>query len=125
RLALSKIEQKILGQSARFCPSLFREIGKPGLPVSRLYRFLSPLRPEVQCFLASMAPKALRGKIELYFERVRNIKPWVRGGDLKTLGIVPGFRYSFILLEALDGQLDGKFKGRSEALAWIKKTFVI
>ena len=125
RLALSKTEHKIFSQSARFYPALFQEIGKPGLPVSRLYRFLSPLRPEVQCFLFATAPASLRKKMSLYFSRVRHIQPWVRGGDLKAMGIPPGFRYSFILLEALDGQLDGKFKTRAEALAWVKKTFVI
>ena len=107
------------------CSSDLQEIGKPGLPVSRLYRFLSPLRPEVQCFLFATAPPSLRQKMSLYFSRVRDIQPWVRGGDLKAMGIPPGFRYSFILLEALDGQLDGKFKTRAEALAWVKKTFVI
>jgi tRNA nucleotidyltransferase (CCA-adding enzyme) len=125
RLALSKTEHKIVSQSARFVPSLFHEIAKPALAVSRLYRFLSPLRPEVQCFLWATAPAASRKKMALYFKRVQNIEPWVRGGDLKAMGIPPGFRYSFILLEVLDGQLDGKFNNRPEALAWVKKTFVI
>jgi len=125
RLMLSKAEQKIVAQSAKVFPALLGDLGKPGLPVSRLYRFLSPLRPEVQCFLIAMAAPAARKKMTHYFERIQRTDFWVRGRDLKSLGIAPGFQYSFILLEALNGQLDGKFKDRKEALALVKKTFVI
>ncbi|HVM31945.1 MAG TPA: hypothetical protein VMU88_02350 [bacterium] len=125
RLALSRSEQKILAQSARSFPAVLREIGKPGLPMSRFHRSLSPLRPEVQCLLFAAAPAPLRRKMAVYFSRARRLRPWVRGGDLKALGIPPGFRYSFILLGALDGQLDGKLKSRAEALDWVKKTFVV
>jgi tRNA nucleotidyltransferase (CCA-adding enzyme) len=125
RLMLSKAEQKIVSQSARVFPNFLKNLGKIGLPVSRFYRFLSPLRPEVQCFLMAMAGRTVRKKMVHYFERIQETEFWIRGRDLKTLGIEPGFQYSFILLEALNGQLDGKFKSRKEALAWVKKTFVL
>jgi tRNA nucleotidyltransferase (CCA-adding enzyme) len=82
------------------------------------------LKPEVQCYLLAAATGSLRRKLENYFRKIQSSVPWVRGRDLQALGIPPGFRYSFILLEALNGQLDGKLKDRREALEWVKKSFV-
>ncbi|HJT23033.1 MAG TPA: hypothetical protein VJ873_00540, partial [bacterium] len=124
RLMLSRVEQKIVGQSARTYPEIYKELGKKGLAMSRMYQLLCPLRPEVQCFLMAAAVPALRKKMEQYFVKIQRLTPWVKGRDLKAQGIPPGFQYSFILLEVLNGQLDGKFKNRKEALGWVKKTFV-
>lgn len=123
RLTLSRAEQKILSQSSKAYPALFQELSNKGLVFSRMYRLLCPLRAEVQCFLLAAADPPLRRKMEEYFTRVQKITPWVKGRDLKAIGIPPGFQYSFILLEALNGQLDGKFKNRGQALDWVKKTF--
>lgn len=124
RLMLSRTEQKIVAQSAKAYPALLKELAKEESTVSRMYRLLCPLRPEVQCFLMASAPPPLRAKMARYFTKVQKSVPWLRGRDLQALGIPPGFRYSFILLEALNGQLDGKFKNRREALDWVKKSFV-
>jgi tRNA nucleotidyltransferase (CCA-adding enzyme) len=123
RLALSRVEQKVVTQSAQAFPTLLPLLSKEPVP-SRMHRHLCPLRPEVQCFLLAASPKSLQPKLKAYFTRVRTLSPWVRGRDLQQMGIVPDFRYSFILLEALNGQLDGKFKDRREALEWVKKSFV-
>ncbi len=124
RLTLSRIEQKIVSQSAKAQPGYLAELDVKGITVSQMYRLLCPLRPEVQCFLLAAASEGLRKKLQAYFLKIRNSIPWVRGRDLQVLGIVPGFRYSFILLEALNGQLDGKFRNRDQALHWVKTTFV-
>jgi hypothetical protein len=39
------------------------------------------------------------------------------------MGIPPGFQYTFILLEALNGPLVGKFKKRKHALEWVRNSF--
>jgi len=93
------------------------------MPASQLHRLLSPLAPETQCFLMAMATPPVWKKMADYFVKIKNLKPWLRGRDLKAFGIPPGFRYSYILLEALNGQLDGRFKKRPEILRWVKKTF--
>jgi tRNA nucleotidyltransferase (CCA-adding enzyme) len=124
RLTLSRVEQKIVTQSAKSYPALLKKLDAKDITVSRMYKLLCPLRPEVQCFLTAAASTGLRKKLEHYFLKVQKSVPWIRGKDLQTMGIPPGFRYSFILLEALNGQLDGKFRSRKEALEWVQKAFI-
>ena len=124
RLMLSRVEQKVVSQSAKAYPALLKKLSGESLSISRMYRLLCTLRPEVQCFLLAASSPAMRKKLSHYFIKVQKSVPWVRGKNLQTLGIPAGFQYSFILLEALNGQLDGKFKNRAQALDWIKKTFV-
>ncbi len=125
RLMLSRLEHKVMTQCAKVYPAIYKELAPDDVTVSRMYKLLCPLRPEVQCFLMAASPSpALRRKLAAYFLKVQHSKPWIRGRDLQAIGIPPGFRYSFILLEALNAQLDGKFKNRGQALDWVKKTFV-
>ncbi len=125
RLMLSRPEQKIVTQCATVHPAIYGELSGEGVMVSRMYKLLCPLKSEIQCFLMAAAPTpVLRQKLAGYFSKIQKSKPWIRGRDLQAMGIAPGFRYSFILLEALNAQLDGKFKNRKETLEWVKKTFV-
>ncbi len=123
RLMLSRSEQKIVHQSAEAYPALLHKMANTPLAMSQFYKMLCPLRPEVQCFLLAASTGVLHKKLLEYFKKIQTSKPWVRGKDLQALGIEPGFRYSFILLEALNGQLDGKFKSRGQTLKWVKETF--
>ncbi len=124
RLALSRIEHKIVMQSVRAQPDYLIKLDVKAIAVSQMYKLLCPLRPEVQCFLLAAASMRLRNKLRAYFRKIRHSLPWVRGRDLQELGITPGFRYSYILLESLNKQLDGKFKNRSQTIQWVKSTFV-
>ncbi len=124
RLMLSRSEQKIVFQSAKAHPALLGQLEKEEMTVSRMNKLLCPLKSEVQCFLMASASNGLRKKLAHYFAKIQKSVPWIRGRDLQAMGIPPGFRYTFILLEALNGQLDGKFKSRKEALDWVKKSFV-
>ncbi len=124
RLTLSRSEQKIVSQSIKAYPSFLHQLDKEEMTVSRMYKLLCPLKAEVQCFLMAAASNGLRKKMEHYFMKIQKSVPWIRGRDLQAMGIPPGFRYTFILLEALNGQLDEKFKSRKAALDWVKKSFV-
>jgi len=123
RLMLSRTEQKIVIQSVDVCPVLLNTLSASKVTASHMNRLLSPLAAEVQCFLMALAAPTLWRRMAVYFLKIKNLKPWLRGRDLKVFGIPPGFRYSYILLEALNGQLDGRFKSRGEVLRWVKKTF--
>jgi tRNA nucleotidyltransferase (CCA-adding enzyme) len=123
RLMLSRSEQKIVLQSAQAYPVLLKRLSNKTLSVSQIYKLLCPLRPEVQCFLLASSSALLRKRLENYLRKIQTSNPWVRGKDLQAMGIEPGFQYSFILLEALNGQLDGKFKGRDSVLKWVRETF--
>jgi tRNA nucleotidyltransferase (CCA-adding enzyme) len=123
RLMLSRTERKIVTESVHVHPVLLKTLSARKITASHMHRLLSPLAVEVQCFLMALAPPELWRRMAAYFLKMKNLKPWLRGRDLKFFGIPPGFRYSYILLEALNGQLDGRFKSKNEVLRWVKKTF--
>jgi poly(A) polymerase len=50
--------------------------------------------------------------------------PLVRGDDLKALGLRPGPQFGQILEAVETRQLEGAFRDREEALAWVKREFV-
>ena len=123
RLMMSRVEQKIVFQSAKSYPALLKTLEGEAMTASRMYRHLCSLMPEVQCFLMAAASPGLKKKLAAYFIKIQKAVPWVRGKDLQNMGIPPGFQYSFILLEALNGQLDGKFKNRRQTLDWVRQSF--
>jgi poly(A) polymerase len=49
--------------------------------------------------------------------------PLVRGDDLKALGLKPGPQFGEILEAVETRQLEGAFKTREEALAWVKQEY--
>jgi tRNA nucleotidyltransferase (CCA-adding enzyme) len=123
RLMLSRHEQKVILHSVKSNPAVLETLDQKNLTPSRMYQLLSPIVPEVRCFLLAAASDGLRRKMTDYLIKVQNLKPWVRGRDLQLLGIEPGFRYSFILLEVLNAQLDGRFKNRKQAFQWVRSSF--
>jgi len=50
--------------------------------------------------------------------------PLVRGNDLIALGMKPGPHFGEILEAVETRQLEGGFKDRDDALAWVKKEFL-
>ena len=50
--------------------------------------------------------------------------PFVRGSDLIALGLQPGPRFGEILEAAETRQLEGAFRDREEAIAWVKSEYV-
>ena len=50
--------------------------------------------------------------------------PLVRGEDLIALGFKPGPRFGEILEAVETRQLEGGFKDREEALAWVRREYL-
>jgi tRNA nucleotidyltransferase (CCA-adding enzyme) len=123
RLMLSKNEKKIVAQSVQARVSLLKELRTSEITMSQMHRLLSPLAAEVQCFFMALASPLLRRKMGDYFLKIQKLKPWLQGRDLKAFGMIPGLRYAPILREALNGQLDGRFKNRTGILQWVRRTF--
>ncbi len=46
--------------------------------------------------------------------------PWITSEDLERAGVAPGPRFGELLREAEDLQLDGRWRDRNEALAWLR-----
>ena len=63
----------------------------------------------------------LKDKIQEYQKEDLKPKPLLNGNDLITLGMKPGPAMKPFLEEVYELQLEGQFKGREEALDWVKK----
>jgi tRNA nucleotidyltransferase (CCA-adding enzyme) len=82
---------------------------------SRLYRRLAEFRIEMILFMMAAAKsEKVRKAISHYCVHLRFIQPFLKGRDLKALGLPPGPRYRQILEELLDARLNGRVETREE-----------
>ena len=65
----------------------------------------------------------LRGKQEEFAHEPLIPKPFVTGHDLIGWGLKPGPRFGEILEAAMNRQLEGAFKDREEAVAWVRAEY--
>jgi tRNA nucleotidyltransferase (CCA-adding enzyme) len=61
--------------------------------------------------------------ISRYLVEMRNIKPLIKGGDLKKLSITPGPLYSEIFQKVLEEKLKGNLETKKEEIEFIKKHY--
>jgi len=67
----------------------------------------------------------LNQKLEQYSQEEIKPKPIINGHDIMKLGIPEGPQVGKILEAAMDQHLEGKFKSKQEALAWVRKMYRI
>lgn len=48
------------------------------------------------------------------------LQPWISSKDLLDAGLQPGPSFGALLIEAEDGQLDGRWASREEAMTWLR-----
>ncbi len=85
---------------------------------SHLYRRLAEFRIEMILFMMAAAKsERVRKAISHYCVHLRFIRPFLKGRDLKALGLPPGPRYRQILEELLDARLNGRVETREEEAA--------
>ncbi len=85
---------------------------------SRLYRKLAEFRIEMILFMMAAAKsETVRKAISHYCVHLRFIRPFLKGRDLKALGLPPGPRYRLILDELLDARLNGQVESREDEMA--------
>jgi poly(A) polymerase len=66
----------------------------------------------------------LRAKREEFAQEPIIPPPLVRGADLIALGMKPGPHFGEILEATETRQLEGAFRDREEALAWVKREYL-
>ena len=86
---------------------------------SKIYRILSSVSEEVINSLPLIDP-GVTPHVKLYL-KLKKIKPFIRGSDLKRLKIKPVSRYKRLLNRLYDYQLDKEMKTRREALHYLRK----
>jgi tRNA nucleotidyltransferase (CCA-adding enzyme) len=85
---------------------------------SDIYTILSPVDPEIVILLLSVQPE-LQEKVKL-FTRLKKIKPFIKGSDLKRLGYKPGKQFKQLLQKIFTMQLNKQITSKREALTFLK-----
>ncbi len=95
------------------------------LKPSEIYHLLEALNQEWLLFImAKTEQEETRRAISLYFRNLKEVRPELRGRDLKDMGITPGPIYREILDGLLDGRLNGELSSREEEVEFVRKRFM-
>ncbi len=106
---------------------IMQDLNKAGSIISRLektsknsiiYDILYPISDQVINIIPLIRPE-LKKKINIY-SRLKKIKPFIKGNDLKNLKIKQGRKFKILLKKMLDLQLDKKINSRKDALQYLK-----
>jgi tRNA nucleotidyltransferase (CCA-adding enzyme) len=74
--------------------------------------------------MAKTQQEETRRAISHYFRDLKEVRPKLRGRDLKNMGITPGPVYRRILNQILDGRLNGELSSRQEEIDFVRKHFI-
>lgn len=106
---------------------IMQDLNKAGSIISRLektsknsiiYDILYPISDQVIYIIPLIRPE-LKKKINRY-SRLKKIKPFIKGNDLKNLKVKQGRKFKILLKKMLDLQLDKKINSRKDALQYLK-----
>jgi len=98
---------------------------KPDLKPSEIYHLLEGLGTEWLLFImAKTQQEETRRAISRYFRDLKEVRPKLRGRDLKDMGITPGPVYRRILDQLLDGRLNGQLSSREEEMKFVRQHFL-
>lgn len=125
RLSISPTDAGILLLPRRTAPSVLRTLSRRPPPApSVVYEALSPVPIEGLLYLlASARPKSAQKTISEFITHGRFVRPPISGDDLTAMGLAPGPIYRQIMAELRAATIDGKLKGREEAIAWVKEKY--
>ena len=99
---------------------------RKGLRNSAIYKKLRPFCTEALLYMmACTARDETRRAISKYFTKLRTKTTYLRGKDLKGLGIEPGPIYHKILDKLLDARLDHELNTRTDELEFVKNNWPI
>ncbi len=94
------------------------------LPFSRVYRWLIDASLEsILALMARIERADLRKAIGDFLTTKRQVRPFLRGDDLRALGIQPGPIYRDILNSLLYARLDGNVQSRDDELRFVLRRF--
>src|SRR5208337_4644750 len=82
---------------------------------------------DIEAILFSMAlceDSDNKKAISRFLLELRDVKPLVKGGDLKKIGIPPGPVYSDVFRKIVDEKLMGRLATREEELTFVKNIYL-
>ncbi|HYL80891.1 MAG TPA: CBS domain-containing protein, partial [Candidatus Acidoferrum sp.] len=125
RLGPSPRAVATLGQALARLRGLARQFQQAReLPPSRVFRWLADAPLEVVlALMARMERPELRKGVGDFLATMRRVRPILRGGDLRALGIRPGPIFREILNSLLYARLDGHVQSRDDELRFVRQKF--
>jgi tRNA nucleotidyltransferase (CCA-adding enzyme) len=85
---------------------------------------LAGIRTELKLYMmAATRQERVKRAISNYFVKLRFVKPYITGEDLKQMGYPPGPVFKEILLTLRNEKLNGKLKTRDDEIALITRQF--
>jgi tRNA nucleotidyltransferase (CCA-adding enzyme) len=125
RLGPSPRVAATLGQDLASLRGLARQFQQAReLPPSRVFRWLAGAPLEVVlALMARMERPELRKGIGDFLATMRRVRPILRGGDLRVLGIRPGPIFREILNSLQYARLDGHVQSRDDELRFVQQKF--
>jgi tRNA nucleotidyltransferase (CCA-adding enzyme) len=92
---------------------------------SEIYHLLEDIDSEWLLFLMAKSEReSTRRAISFYFRSLKEVRPELRGRDLRDMGIEPGPVYRQILDRLLDGRLNGELHSREEEVEFVREHFM-
>ena len=89
---------------------------------SELYHLLHGFRTELILYMiAATDNQAIKKNISLYYNKLRNIQPFVNGQDLITAGLKPGPLFRHILDAVLDAKINGATATREDEILFVEQ----
>ncbi len=102
--------------------SLLPKLNQKGLQPSKIYFLLKPLAPEVIYFLYTLTTsQQVRRHLEQFLFRSRHVQIFLKGNDLKQVGIPEGKRIKYLLERLLSEKIDGRIHSRNDEVRKIKE----
>ncbi len=104
-----------------------QDLNKIGSTISRLEKastnsticnILYPISDQI-IEIIPLIHQELKGKINTY-SKLKKIKPFIKGNDLKKLGVRQNKNFKNLLRKMLDLQLDKKIKSKKEAIQYLR-----
>ncbi len=121
RLKFSNSVNRVLHDTLKLKSDL-PALARPGLAPSEIYRHLhSCSRTAILANLLVTEDPLVRQHIELYLNKLRNVRPALTGEDIVQMKIAAGPRIKEVLDLLREARLDGKVHTREDELAMVGK----
>ncbi len=120
KLHLSREREDTIKKSCEEAPAVLEKLNQSDLNPSAVVNYLEPLPVEAILLAYTQTDNIkVREHLKLYMDGLRYIRPRLRGGDLKELGVKPGPLYREIIDNLKQAVLDGEVRTPQEELDFV------
>lgn len=120
RLQFSRDRTDRVLSSCRFAPDLLNDLSGDNLSFSAIVNRLDLLPGETLVLLYALAPdRKIKDILMLYLDSLKQVRPRLKGDDLKQIGLKPGPLYKQVLDKLKEAALDGKVRTSAEEREYV------